>query len=143
MVKAAGVGRVGCEKGYGLQSDASCGPQHIDLFIRKDTRADQKTNAFGVFEREHAATARNHIENELGMLPVFKLAAAHVKRRVAKRSDEDIVVAEKKLSAWITHRRAAVAASAGLVKHQLAMFAIQLRHKLDSGIGSENLIGNL
>jgi hypothetical protein len=125
-----------------LESDEARGAQCVDLFIGKDAGANEKAHALRIFEREHAAPSGDDIEDELRVLPVFKLAATYIERRVAEHPQENVVIAKQKLSARIAHGRASIAAAAGLVKHQIAMFPVQLRHQFDSGIGGENLIGN-
>lgn len=122
--------------------NASCHAQGSDLVIGKDTRADQEADAFAVLEREHTAASGNYIENKLSVFPVFELAAAHIKRRIAKRANQNIAVAEQKFASWIAHRRTTIATAARLVKHKVAMFSVELRHQFDGSIGGEDLIGN-
>ena len=66
------------------------------------------------------------------MLPEFELVLRHVKIAARDLAQPNIAAADNKLALRITHRRRPVAAPAGLVKHQLAVFVPKL---LDDGGG--------
>src|ERR1019366_6928124 len=87
------------------------------LVVREQPRARQKAQPAAVFEREHAALAVHDIDDELRVLPVIELRRAHEERRAADFAELHVVVTDEKLGCRIAHRRRAVAAAAGLVKH--------------------------
>jgi len=57
------------------------------------------------------------------MLPILKLAPAHIKRNASNGGQEHILIPHQKLSARIAHRGAAIAAASRLMKHQLPCLA--------------------
>jgi hypothetical protein len=122
-------------------SDAVGGAEFCNLIIVEDAGADEKANTFWTFEREHTATARNDVKDELGMLPVLKLRPAHIEGRVAECADEHVFIPDHEIAARIAHRRAAIAAAPGLVEHQIAMLAVEGRDEIDGSVGGENLVG--
>src|SRR5579862_8094910 len=75
------------------------------------------------------------------MLPVFKLRFAYVERRTANLTELHIAVAHQEFTARKAHRRAAVAAAAGLMEHQFAVLRLQLFDKCQSRVAGQNLAG--
>ena len=121
--------------------DATGGAEGFDLLIVEDTRADEEADAFSVVEREHAAAAGNYVEGELGVLPIFELAFAHVEGLAIDFSELDIGVAGDELATGIAHGGAAVAAAAGLMEHQRAVLLAQDADEVDGEIGGLDLDG--
>jgi hypothetical protein len=115
------------------------GAELVDFFVCEDAGADEKADAFGVFEREHAAAAGDYVEDELGVLPVFELAFAHEEGHTVDLAELDIGVAGEEFGAGVAHGRAAVAAAAGLVEHEFAVLGAELADEVDGGFGGENL----
>jgi hypothetical protein len=120
----------------GLRDLGSCGqssivlnpprrPQRRNLLICKHPRPNQKPHPLRPIQREHPTSPRHHIQNQLRMLPVLKLAAAHIKRGVLYRCQQHVAITNQKIPQRITHWRAAIAASARLVKHQRPMLRQQ------------------
>jgi hypothetical protein len=76
------------------------------------------------------------------MAPVFELRRADIKRRAANFTETHVIIPDGKLVARITHGRGAVAASARLVKKDLAMRRAQTRNERSSGWRGENARGS-
>lgn len=57
--------------------------QSSEFIIVEQPRPHQEAHAFAVFQREHATAPRHHIDDELGVLPIFELRRADVERRAA------------------------------------------------------------
>ena len=123
--------------------DAAGGAEFADLLIVEDSGADEETEAFGVVEGEHAAAAWDNIECELGVLPVFELAAAHIEGFAIDFAELDVGVPDEELAPWITHGGATVAAASGLMKHKQSMFFAEDTDEVNCEIGGENLGGKL
>ena len=121
--------------------DPPDGFQGCVFVVGEDAGSDEEAEAFGAFEGEHAAAAGYHVHSELGVFPVFELAAAHIKWRVANFAQPDVIIPQQELAARKAHRRAAVAAAAGLMKHQIAVARLELFDARERRIGSEHLLG--
>src|SRR6266699_3975734 len=113
-----------------VHSDPPRRPQRPNLLIREHPRPDQKPNTLPVLQRKHPPAPRHHIQNQLRVLPVLKLALAHIKRSLTQGSHQHIAIADQKLPPRITHRGAAVAAASRLMKHQLPMLRLEPAHQL-------------
>ncbi len=106
-------------------------PQHPNLLIRKHSRPDQKSNTLSILQRKHPPASQHHIQDQLRMLPILKLALTHIKRSCPQRCHQHIAVPDIKLSPRITHRGAAPSQQASrLMKHQLPMFFFEPAHQL-------------
>ena len=55
------------------------------------------------------------------MLPVLKLGGTNIERAPFDAAETHVLAADPKLSHGVAHRRAAVAAAAGLMEHKVAM----------------------
>src|SRR5699024_11994529 len=94
---------------------------HIQLllfFFRKYARTCQKTLPFRPLERKHASPSVHHIDDQLGMLPIFKLIFLHIERRIAYFAEQHIGIADPEFISRIAHRRPPVATAAGLMEHE-------------------------
>src|ERR1700686_342841 len=72
--------------------DAAGFAESGDLVVGEDAGADEEADALAVLEGEHAAHAGDHVEHDLGVLPVLELAAADVEGRAVEGCDEDVAV---------------------------------------------------
>jgi hypothetical protein len=124
-------------------SDPAGGAEGRDLIIGEDAGADEEADAFGVVEGELATAAGDYVERELGMLPVFELALAHVERLAVNFAQLHVRVADEKLAARIAHGGAAVAAASGLVEHEGAVLFAQYADEMNGEISGEDLFGCL
>jgi hypothetical protein len=84
---------------------------------------------------EAPAAAGDDVNGQVSVLPVFELLAANVDRDVGDRPEVNVLLADSKLSARITHRRAAVTAAAALVEHEVTVRGLQLPEQRGRGRG--------
>jgi len=94
------------------------------LALAEDAGAGEKADAFRAFERKHAAAPGNDVNDELCMLPIFVLRLGDVKRAAADFAKQHVGIADDQLTERVAHRRAAVAAAAGLMEHKWAVFRL-------------------
>src|SRR5271169_891530 len=125
------------------RSDPPRRPERPNLFVREHPRPDQKPHTLTVLQRKHAPTPRNHIKNQLRVLPILELAPAHIKRSPTQRGHQHIAIADEKLPPRITHRGAAVATASRLMKHQLPMLLLEPAHQLYSSRRRYHLFRNV
>src|SRR5579863_1940513 len=98
--------------------------------VAVEPRAGEKTNPFRTFEREHAAAPGHDVDDQVGMHPVLELSSAHVEGLAADLPEQHIRLADLQFAPRKAHRRAAVAAAPGLMKHERPMAALQLVDQL-------------
>src|SRR5579859_5248214 len=91
--------------------DAPRVAKYANLVVIENPRPNEEAQSLRSVQRKHAATARHHIESEMGVLPIFKLTAAHIERFAVDLAKLDIGVANHELATWIAHRGAAIAAA--------------------------------
>src|SRR6218665_279621 len=96
------------------------------FLVAVQARARQEPLPGRAFEREHAATARHHVDDQMRVLPVLELRPADVERHAADMPEQPVVIADDELGLRVTHRRAAVTAAPGLVEHQRPVLRAQL-----------------
>ncbi len=110
------------------------------LGIIEDTGADEEPETFRSIERKHAATTRDHVENQLRVLPILKLAAAHVKWLAVHLAQLHIRIANQELATRIAHRGAAIAAAPRLVEHQRPMLFTKDPGQMDCQVCCQHLL---
>src|SRR5262249_59880309 len=84
------------------------------------------------------AAAGNDVDDELGVLPIAELVEIHVDRAAADLAEIFVVAADMELALDIAHRRRAVAAAPGLMKHQGTMLGLQLIDQLKRRVSSKH-----
>lgn len=89
-------------------------------------RAGQEADAFRRFDREAGSAAGHDVDDEVGVLPVFELRRAHAEGHAADFAEVHVGAAEYEFVARVAHRGAAVAAAAGLMEEQGAVFGGEL-----------------
>ena len=104
--------------------------QVIQFFLGKHAGLDIKTDTQRNFQRKTTAPSWRYIQYQLGMFPILKLIGAHVKFATGNCPHPYITVAHFKLSFCKTHRLAAIAATTTLVKHQRAMYCLQIIYQI-------------
>src|SRR5665647_882578 len=107
--------------------------QLFPLFIAVEPGTDDKTQPSGPLQRKLAARAGYGIERQMRVFPVLELAQAHVKRYSANPTQFDVCAAQIELSIRIAHRCAAIAAAAGLMKHEFAVLGLQFINQRERG----------
>jgi hypothetical protein len=122
-------------------SDTTRFAKGVDFGVGEDFRADEEALACGAFKGEHSAAAGDHVEGELGVLPIFELRAGHVEGLVVDGAELDVGVSDHELVAGIAHGGAAVATAAGLVEEEVAVLGAESAHKGDGGGSGEDLEG--
>ena len=98
----------------------------LRFFIAEDTRLCDEPDTERDLEGEARAAPFRDIDRQLGMLPEFELVLRHIEIAARDFAKPDVRRADDELTFRITHRRRPVAASAGLVEHQLAVFGAEL-----------------
>ena len=91
----------------------------------EDAGTGEETDTERCLERESAAPARHHVDDQLGVLPDLELQGADVERDAEDVSEQDVAGTNSELAARITHRGAAVAAAPRLVKEQGAVLRFE------------------
>ena len=71
--------------------------------IRKDPRTGMKTLTRAIFKRKHASLSRDNIDDQLRMLPIFKLGCSNVEAHTPNFSKFYIILSRDKLIFWIAH----------------------------------------
>jgi len=87
--------------------------------------AREEANTEGGLERETAAPARNHVDDQLGVLPDLVLQRADIERGTVDITEQDVPGADPEFGTGITHRRTAVAAAPRLVKQKRAVLRLE------------------
>lgn len=85
-------------------------------------RAGQEADALRRFDREAGSSPRHDVDDEVGVLPVLELRRAHAEGHAADFAEVHVGAAEYEFIARVAHRGAAVAAAAGLMEEQGAVF---------------------
>lgn len=116
------------------------GFQFPDFLVGEHPRPGEEPNAQGYFERETAAPAGGHVQDQLGMLPVFKLVAVHIERATSYLTQQHITVAGLEFAGFKAHRLGTVAASAALVKHQRSVLLFKAFYQFKGLICGNNAI---
>jgi hypothetical protein len=98
------------------------------FIVGEQPRARQETLAGTVLQREHAAHAGHHVDDQLRVLPVLELVQSDVERRTLQNAHAHIGLADAEFAHRVAHRRTAVAAPPRLEKHQRA---VALRERVD------------
>jgi hypothetical protein len=108
---------------------------------------NNESDSLGSLDREATATTRHDINSQVSVTPVLKLLFGHPKpdflRPVfivgdVKNAEADIARTGVKFTQRETHRGAAIAATAGLVKHEWAVNTPQLLEKNPSFLAQGN-----
>jgi len=86
--------------------------------------------------------AFDHVDDELGVLPVFVLRLADVKRAAADLAEKLIPGADGQFARQIAICSTVVATAAGLVKHQGAVFLLEERDQFESRRGGGDFINH-
>lgn len=89
-------------------------------------RAGQEADALRRFDREAGSSPRHDVDDEVGVLPVLELRRAHAEGHAADFAEVNVGAAEYEFIARVAHRGAAVAAAAGLMEEQGAVFGGEL-----------------
>src|SRR5688500_2874695 len=98
----------------------------LRFFVSEHARLCNESYAERYLEREARATAFGDVDREFGVLPEFKLVFGHVEIATGHLAKPDVRRSDNELTLRITHRRRPVAASAGLVEHEFAVFGAEL-----------------
>lgn len=72
---------------------------------RKHAGTGKEALFSAVFEREHAAAPRHHVDDQLCMLPGLELTGADLDRDACDLAELDVVVADNEIISRIAHRR--------------------------------------
>ena len=132
---AGGAGRAPCSHCSPTRGGP---PRGRDLVRGEGPGAAEEPQALRRLQAEPGAAARDHVEHQLGVLPHLELgtrdphrhAVDAVGQRVRALSgtepeieepDQYVTITDDGFPCGVTHRRRAVAASAGLVHHQWAV----------------------
>ena len=91
-----------------------------------------------VLQREHAPAAWDDIDDELGMAPDGELGPADIEGRAGDLAQQDILVADQKISLGEAHGGGAVAAAAGLVEEQRAVLGLEFRDQAGGRLGGDD-----
>src|SRR5690606_20525361 len=102
----------------------------------EDARAGEEAHALGNLEREAGAAARHDVDDELGMLPILELVARHVEGMAGDLAHQHVGLADPEVAGREAHRRAAVAAAAGLMEHERAMPVLEYGDQPACGSGA-------
>src|SRR6476646_8008157 len=111
----------------------------------KQARARKKAQTFGAVERKHPTSTRHHVDDQLSVFPVLELRPAYVERCATDITQQSVIVTDDEIPLRITHRCTAVAASAGLVKHQIAVLLAQGGDQCSCGVSrgdAQDLLGH-
>ena len=92
------------------------------LLVGEDAAASEKAHAEGASTRSRSH-GRYHVDDELRVLPVLELGGTDIERAPFDPAETHVLAADPELARRVAHRRAAIAAAAGLVKHEVAMGA--------------------
>ena len=99
-------------------------PQLPRLVVVEHTGAGQKSFARRPFQREGAARAFNHVDDELGVFPVLKLVGTNVERHTTNVAQVHVPCTNRQLARQVGVGGAVVTATAGLVEEKLAVLAL-------------------
>src|ERR1700754_1535497 len=111
-------------------AETSGGDEAVDLVVAEQARAGEEPHPLAILQREHAAAARYHVDDELGVLPVFKLRWADVERRAGNLAELDVAVTHDEIVLRVAHRRRAVTAASRLMEQHRA---VPLAQRFDQG----------
>lgn len=103
-----------------------CGYQVLRFFISEDSGFCYESHAERDLKREAGATSFCYVDSEFGMLPKFELVLCHVKIAPGDLAEPNVRRSDYELTFRKAHRRRSVAAPAGLMEHQLAVFFAEL-----------------
>ena len=92
--------------------------QQPAFFVGVEPGTGQEAHAFRGLQRETAAASLDHINDQVGVLPIFELGDADIEGAIGYLAQIDIAVADLEFMDGITHGRATVAATARLMKEQ-------------------------
>src|SRR5690349_11193362 len=104
-----------------MSRKASLGRSRRSPIRYTDPGTRQESDFAAVVEGEHAAAARNHVDDEICMLPSLELGRADVGRSTADVAEQDIHVPDREFALAIAHRRRSIAATSELVKQDRAV----------------------
>src|SRR5689334_17043734 len=91
------------------------------LFITEHAAASQESNTFRSLQREAGAASRHHINDQLGMGPVFKLGGPNEELAAGNLAKTYILRARAKFTCRKAHGGAAVTAATRLMKCQITV----------------------
>ena len=97
------------------------------LFIAEHAAAGQEPHTLGRFQREAGAASRHHIDDQLGVGPVFELRGTHEELAAGDLAKAYILRARAEFTFRKAHGGAAVTAATRLMKRQIAVDCLQLR----------------
>jgi hypothetical protein len=106
----------------------------------KDAATREDPYSLRRLKRETGAAARHHVDNQLRVLPIRELGSADIDRAAFDRSEENVLLAGSEFIERIAHRRAAIAASAGLMKQQRTMLLAQSSDHSGGGFGDSDAL---
>jgi hypothetical protein len=99
--------------------------------------------ALRTFEREGAAVTVDHVDDQLGVLPVFVLRLADVEGAATNLAEEDVASADGDLSRQVAVGGAVVAAAAGLVEHQRTVFLLEELDEFERRFGGNDFFNHV
>src|SRR5690606_1592853 len=98
----------------------------VQLLIGEQSRADDEMPAGPLFQRELAAVACDCVQRQVSVFPILELELSHVERYAMHLAQLDIGCADQELPSLQAHRRAALATSARLMEHEIAVSGSEL-----------------
>src|ERR1019366_5229106 len=115
-------------------------PQRSQFRIAKHTPACQKSHPLRGLDRKARSPARDHIDDKLRLRPIFELGRTNIKKTAGDLAEEDVAWPGAKLGLWETHGRAAVAASARLMKQKRSIFFLEPRDEIFRLLGRDDTL---
>ena len=110
------------------------------LVVGEDPRPDEKSDAFGGFNRETPSATRNDIDIQVGMSPVLELIGTHVEGGPFDPTEKDVSLANTELPTWVTHGARSIATAPGLVEQQLSMLFHQSAYECSRLVSDVNAV---
>ena len=95
------------------------------------------------FEREGAAVAFDHIDDQLGVFPVFVLSLADIERATTDVSEINIAGPDSDFTRQVTVGSAIIATATGLVEHQRAVLLLEEFNQVQCRLGGDNFFNHV
>ena len=108
------------------------------FFMLKNTGTGDKAQAKWDFKGKAGPPALGHVNDKLGMLPVFVLECRHIERAAFNLAQQHVVVAQPEFRLGKAHGCRAVATAATLVEQQFAVRFFELPDDSRRSLGDQN-----